>query len=584
MLASMSAGLWAGEFAVPAEGPVPFRRDQVPLDVDTMAQLSTQVESLARGLDAATAPHRRCAAQMLALAMALDPANPKPRELLAEYQKARHSPGGDAKELESNRTRISQQLAWLENPQAGAHGQALAACLKDVLVASDPARPEDAPSNESEETGAWAGWVPPLSAYQPKVIPKRDPPDNPDSGPDADAGPKILLSQASVSTLLWRRIGSDKADETWVLASAPLRMSARKLGEDAGWQAPCSIGIGPVGNEGPFEQVSTSLLHLLKQQQSALPAGCRISITSPQLEQSMLSNHRQSLSGAAAVLASAAVTGREPEAMVLGQIDASGAFKLPSNFWDCLQTLLGKGTGQRLVLPAEAAAILPSLLSLEEPGFFLEYEVLLAANFKELLDRSAKIPPESLAKAVTQFGIIRDKVGTQDVRHYITNRFVRQRLAEVSQDAPCHFSAKMLLVQATGERPTLVPRKVLAAELRRVVAPMDWICNNAEIVHEEWKVTREKNVAKYNPLGYQFSAPDIMKVGQIYDSARIHIERLQRCVEKKMPICWKWRSKISSSSGISIKFCAPEVIQITGGFTHPAAFSSAATKRSTKFC
>ena len=310
-------------------------------------------------------------------------------------------------------------------------------------------------------------------------------------------------------------------------------MSALKLDGDYGLQRPFSIGIGPPANEGPFEQVSASLLQLLKQQYPKLPDGYRISITSPQLAQSMLSNHRQSLSGAAAVLASAAVTGQEPEAMILGQIDASGVFKLPSNFWDCLQSLIGKGKGQRLVLPTEAAAILPSLLALETPGFFFEYEVLLASNFKELLEQSAKTPPEPLAKAVTQYGIIRQKAGTQDIRHYITNRFVRQRLAEVSREAPCHFSAKMLLVQASGERPTVLPRKVLGADLRRIVTPMDWIHKNAVIVTEEWKMTKEKNYVKYNTYGYQFSSSDIVKVGQIYDSARIQIDRLQRYAEKK---------------------------------------------------
>lgn len=533
LLAGMSAGLWAGEFAAPEAGPVAFRRDQIPLDVDTMVQLSSQLATLARGLNGDTAPRRRCAAQMLALAMALDPANTKPRDLLAEYQKGRHAPKADAKELEENRTRISQQFAWLENPEAGAQGHALAACLKDVLVSSDPKRPVDAPSNESEEKGAWAGWVPPLSAYQPKVVPKHDPSNNPDPNPEPVDVPKILLSHASVSALLWHKIESEESDATWVLSSEPLRMSALKLSGDLNSERPFSIGIGPPANQGPFEQVSTTLLQLLQQQYPKLPAGYRISITSPQLEQSMLSNHRQSLSGAAAVLASAAITGQEPEAIILGQIDASGAFKLPSNFWGCLQALLGKGKRQRLVMPTEAAPILPSLLAMETPGFFFEYEVLLASNFQELLEQSAKNPPEPLAKAVTQFGIIREKAGVQDIRHYITNRFVRQRLAEVSRDAPCHFSAKMLLIQAAGERPTVVPRKVLAAELRRTVTPMDWIYKNAVIVTEEWKVTKEKNYVNYSTYGYRFSAADIVKVGQIYEAARSQVDRLQRYVEKK---------------------------------------------------
>ena len=58
--------LVAGNFAVPAEGPVAFRRDRLPLDAGTMAELSRQLVTLAEGLSAETAVNRRAAAQVLA--------------------------------------------------------------------------------------------------------------------------------------------------------------------------------------------------------------------------------------------------------------------------------------------------------------------------------------------------------------------------------------------------------------------------------------------------------------------------------------------------------------------------------------
>ena len=137
--------LVAGNFAPPAEGPVAFRRDRLPLDADTMATLSRQLVTLAQGLDAETAVNRRAAAQMLALATALDPGNGKAREVLAGFQNGSHPPAADAEQLEKSRERVWQDIAWLETPEAGGEGQALAACLADVLVVSDPKTPRPNP-------------------------------------------------------------------------------------------------------------------------------------------------------------------------------------------------------------------------------------------------------------------------------------------------------------------------------------------------------------------------------------------------------------------------------------------------------
>ena len=42
LMVGMGFSAMAGPFAVPAEGPVAFRRDKIPLDADAMAGLSKQ--------------------------------------------------------------------------------------------------------------------------------------------------------------------------------------------------------------------------------------------------------------------------------------------------------------------------------------------------------------------------------------------------------------------------------------------------------------------------------------------------------------------------------------------------------------
>lgn len=519
MLAGMGVALLAGEFAPPAEGPVAFRRDQIPLDEDAMAGLSKQLESLARDFDPATARERRGAAQMLALALALDPANTMARELVAQYQKKRHPSAADAKQLAKLRSRISPVLAWLETPEAGRHGQALAACLKDVLAIADPQHPE------ADEKGAWAGWIPDLAAYETKSVAKKDDPKPllPEGTPPAKKD--IPLGTAEVQTLLWQNAGSGESAR-WALALAPLRMAATQMADDGeGNPHPFTLEIDPGQNGGIFAQTNAMLLKLLANSHTPLPPGYRVSITSTELEQSIRSRKLQTLSAAAAVLASSAVTGREPAAIILGQIDESGTYKLPTGFWDQLQAL-GKGSGQRLVLPADAAAYLPALLALEKPGFFLEYEVMLAADFQQLLERSYKLPDEALAKTTAKFHEVRQRADAQDVRQYISNRFVRQRLTDILQEAPFHESARMLLIQAAGKRPTLVARPVLAAELRRAIDPMDWVVRPAA------STPSDDGTPPQITLGYEFTTADIAKLAVTIDHCHSRVEELDHHAEK----------------------------------------------------
>ena len=514
LLAGMAVSLFAGPFLPPAEGPAAFRLDKIPLDREALEGLSKQLTTLAREFKPETPAARRGAAQMLALSLTLAPLNPAltqtARNLLDDYQKDRRKGDANDAQLENCRAGIEQYVAWLESPEAGSDGQALANCLKDVLTISDPEHPEE------DEVGKWAGWVPELSAYEAQLA------KNGNQG--ADRKGEILLSKAEVHAVLWRKNGKNEP-ASWVLAVVPLQMSAIKVGEDKGWKPPLSIAVGAAQDAESFKPTNTMLLNLLKKQQENLPVGYKIAITCRELEESVQSRKRQSLSAAAAVLASSAITGRDPEAIIIGQVDENGEFKLPTGFWDQLMAL-GKGNGQRLVLPAAAAASVPSLLVLGRPGFFLEYEVLLAKDFRQLLELSAKTPDESLAKANKQFHEIRDRQGSQEIRQYIDNRFVRQRLAEMQQEYPYHISAKMLWVQATGKRPTLLTRAVLAAELRRAIEPMDWLVRTAELVYAPWENGG-------NGKTTEFTAADIARFAPSMESCRSRLDALeQRSTDK----------------------------------------------------
>jgi hypothetical protein len=452
---------WAvcqAQFAVPADGPVAFRRDRVPLDADTLSGLSRHLTTLARTQPMTSPAERRVMAQLLALAQAVDPGNAASRELLAACRNGSHTPVEDLTARIRSLAKIRQLAGWLKLPEAGGDGLALAACLEDLLAESP------------QESGAWAGWVPELAAYEPRAAVAEAKPDDdhPQPPPDSAVATVPGLPSARITMLAWKKSGEGSSAE-WLPAPATLQMEANPASEP---DTPFSIRIYPPG--GRNDETARMLEGLMRRNFGELPRGIRVRIDSPDFTE--LADQRRPLafSAAAAVLASAALTGNGPDATVLGDVDETGALTLPAAFWDQLLAL-ESGNGERLVLPAAAADVLPSLLATGRPAYFMNHEVLLARDFRHLLDLCAKQPPEVVSAASTKFHAIRDRMGAEDVRSYVANRFVRPRLGELAQEAPYHASAGMLHIQGSGQRPTLVCRMALTSDLTRACKALSWI-------------------------------------------------------------------------------------------------------------
>ena len=513
LLAASVTTLVAGNFIPPAEGPLAFRRDQIPLDADSLASLSQILVTLTQSLDTDSAANRRTAAQMLALSTALDPGNSKARDLITEFQQNRDRKNAeeDAEQIKNSQQRVWKTLEWLETPEAGNQGKALAACLSDVIAISDPQHPRAAALRAAGERGAWQGWVPQLAAYEPQAEVVVTP-EYPKKKQSVKA--TFLLNRAQVYTVIWKTDGRGDS-KNWIQASAPLQMVAKmsenKRSEDQEFHSnEFHITIAPQFQEDTFRTLNATLVKLLKTQTPALPEGL-VTIHIPDLEDSELPPKRQSISAAAAVLASAAVSGCEPDATILGVVDEKGNFELSRGFWSQLQAL-GPGNGRRLILPAAAAEYLPSVLALERPQLFFDYEVLLASNFQDLLKLSAKIPDQSLEKSITSFREIREKVGTQAIGQYVANPHVRKRLVDIAIENPNHLSAKILAIQGAGNRPTYISRIVLASELRRAIKPMEWL------------------VKQDDP---DFEHAELQKLGATSELCRSQVDHLSRYTAKE---------------------------------------------------
>jgi hypothetical protein len=479
---AMMLCLHAADFTAPAPGPVAFRIDRIPLNRDTMRKLAADLVTTASGLPGATAAERQAIARALAMAVALEPAPEIPRQLLAVYQNGRRPPAPDAANLATSHARVWRLIGWLESPEAGAPAGTLADCLKDVMAYADFKHPRAAALREAGARGAWTGWVPDIHAYEPQQASTAPQPWPETASIESPATPatEIRLATARAGAVASQ---PSAAGNSTLRKFTPIELQMTAAPVEDGADQPFTLEITSRDGGRRFEKPADNILRLLEAHHGRLPSGMSVRIITSDnaAHGTPIRGEANQFTAAAAVLASAAITGTEPDAIIIGNILPNGGFTTGAGFWYQLQALDPEDR-RRVILPVTAAAWLKSMLAMESPGFFLNHEICVAADFKQLLERSAKSPEGAMAQATAAFREVRHRAGNQDIRTYLDNRFVRQRLEDISKAAPFHASAAMLFLQASGNRPVEVDRRVLAAELRLAIEPMSWIPDVINII------------------------------------------------------------------------------------------------------
>ena len=511
LLASIAV---AGPFAAPSEGVPPFRRASLPIDTDSISGLSANLTILAQGAALETPPQRRATAQGLALALALDPENQTARSILKEIAGGKSPGAPDAQKTARAKAHIWKVLGWLASPEAGNDGNLLADLLGDAASVLDPGHPEAVALRESKERGMWDGWVAPVSAFTERKPETARPlaetdPVAPEKGKaEPLPSPRIKAAAASIGAVL---SVYDDATEKYVSRHTTVSMEAgphaKSHKETPGFRIdiPCPERWG----DRVRENVSSPILDALgKLHGSRLPEG-KVSILTASARGYSYSRNGHDLTAPGLVLANAAVTGIAPDATIIARLDGKGGIALPDYFWRKLGTL-ADGPGGRLIVPAAAADYFTAMLALEKPEFFLKYEVLTASSPAEAIALCAKEPNEAHAEAFAKFRKIKDKAGTDPLGTYLANRFVRQRLEKITAAAPYHLSAKLLAIQGVGERPRMLARNILAAEVFEAIDP----------IHD------------FADLDiYEFSERTAGSMEETHDAARARLDGLERYAE-----------------------------------------------------
>ena len=492
----------AADFVPPAEGPVPFRRDKLPVDVDTMTSLSRQVTMFTGARVADDPDELRAVAQMTALALALDPANRTAKELI-EALKDGKAPGSVPEEdLERARARAWQVLGWLEMPEAGPDGQALAACLNDVLVMGDPHHPKARERRSAGEKGAWKDWVAEEAAFRPKEVAEEMPPEEPEPTP-ADEEKKevtLMIKELSVPMPFWH---FDKMIQQMKLEMIPIGLkasiqSARNEdgdGEGEGDEDRKQGFYVEIPGDGMTDQFAKAMRPVeaaITRRHGALPEGLQLKLGFGKTDYS-LSRNGMALTGTTALLLDGALAGKVPAAVTLAVVGEDGKLALPPRFWQTLRAISPLPDGSRLILPDEAAEFLTALVVMEDAAFFMKHEVLLAGTVDELCDQASPSPEGKIADGLKRFEEIRKAGEDKALGTFVAHPATQQRLRDLAALMPEHASARMLALQGSGNRSRFLQRSILAREIRSALEPVGFfaISDPSDLDPEKLEVAHE---------------------------------------------------------------------------------------------
>ncbi|MFM2198591.1 MAG: hypothetical protein RLZZ505_2023 [Verrucomicrobiota bacterium] len=479
----------ATNFVPPTEAVPPFRRDKLPIDTDAMLSLSQTMTLLSRSAAMDEAPQRRAAAQALALALALDPANASARDILSSMIEEKHLRDPDPERLDQAKDKVWKLNDWLSTPEAGNDGNLLADLLGDTAAALDPEHPSASGWLDSGERGKWDGWVAPVTSFKehvditPPVMAGNEPeaesdPEFPNESPDETENPGLKLSSASIKTVLYE---FRPVTNSYVLGPVTVSMQASPHpdelegvpgGEGLQINVTCQETMRWEVSQKVSDPIIQALANLHHVKKGKLTEGI-VNISTGKGETYSFRRNSSDLTGPGFILANSALTGVAPDAFFVGKLDPKGeGLEIPEFFWKKLATL-DDGPGGRLVVPAAAEKYLTALLAMEKPDFFLKYEVLIASSPADAIRLCAMEPDPELASTLAKFQEIKDKSSTAALGSYLANTHVRKRLVEISQAAPYHLSAKLLAIQGAGARPRALEKKILAAEIFAAVDPLD---------------------------------------------------------------------------------------------------------------
>lgn len=469
----------AADYVAPNPSTELFQLEKIPLQVHNMKEISKQLVTLAERPQDNSASQLRASAQMLALAMRLDPTNSAVRECNQMFKQGNSPTPRTQQQILQAKSKIRFYKNWLVNQKAGKQANLLANYLTDATKILHP------DTADNSDLGDWKKVVPPLSAYnsiKPKPRPhhKPDPKPDPKETPTAEPGPKAkfhletvqIMVPLNTETKQKYRDETDNSEKHRTVRKQAITPVTFRITPGKNNEPKLSLHYNPrlpdhkkdPKKPGLNDEIASTVAALIQSRHPVAPeqkAEIKIHLGS-------YSSSNQTLLAAPTALmleASLSNTPLRADIHILADINSQGELSQPTNFWNHLRLLRDSKSGGRLIVAPRSAKLLIQLLVHSEPEFFTRWEVLTAADLDQALACAAKKSPEPLQQASDLFATVQEATQKNDVTKLAVNRIVRKRLSEIVELWPDHASSKILLVQGGGHRPMRLSREALAHEI-----------------------------------------------------------------------------------------------------------------------
>jgi hypothetical protein len=490
---AMASPANAARYVKPKDVVELFPLEKIPLQVHHMKELSRHLVIISRRGQDNSPVQLRATAQLLALAMSLDPTNQDAREINRTRAQGKQPESSPEADVLKSKARIQFFHRWLSHPDAGADANLLATLLTDSTKVLDP------DTLKNTDIANWSGVLPPLRQYT--STPPAKPPQLP--GKQNNTKPKIPKPQIATARFHIAELSIQSAVElknsrkVW---NSERKMLVRGRSSTSHKTTAVKVSLTPSGpdrknhltiypivrsqyfhqpsSDPIYNRINNTLISLLTSRHSDLPTdNIRVTISDGEYTRS---NTPEALAAPVALMLEASLNNTPVRSDVhfCALIDNKGKLSAPKNLWLSLQTYRARASGGRLIVPTDAYELLSQQLVYGDPGFFTRWEIVSANTLDQALALATEHDKDPMAEASQQFESIRTAAEKTSITQLAVNNKVRSRLASILKLAPNHLSAKMLLLQGSGKRPMRFNQQALALVLLPSVKKMHHFLNN----------------------------------------------------------------------------------------------------------
>jgi hypothetical protein len=474
-----------------------FPLEKIPLHVHNMKKISSNLVILTQRKQDDTPLQRRANAQLLALAMQLDPTNKEARMLDQTLSKGVIPKPESPEKILSAKSQIRFYQRWLASPDVGAPANQLALYLADATKTLSP------DTINQPDSADWSGVVPSIKHYTPP--PKKIETPSSKTAKPADSVTKNK-DKTEPSALSYQI--------TPISIKAPLTIEKRESYKNPKYKAlqyrtirhtsitPISLQIRAYTPKKaspktimtlplPWQKVESQRLASAKKitqpitrQLEALHKdlpGSKITVSLEKDTKYAFSN-QQTITAPIAIMLEASLLNKplRQDLVVCASMDESGAFLQPANFWQLIDILRKNNQRGRLIVSPKSAELLAQILVYDEPEFFIRWEVFTAKNLKQAIEIATQGSSDPIIKSSELFQTIQQLTKRTSISKLSVNKAVRQRLNKITTLAPNHLSARILLIQGSRKRPNKLSETTLAHELLPILKHLEKTLGSTE--------------------------------------------------------------------------------------------------------